>query len=85
MSEYQQMIILALQNGAKLQSSEGTNYKCWLNYPNGERKNVRRDSAEKVCDEYQDSLVFGEMDGIRWKKPKRITQPNHRSPFGMFS
>jgi hypothetical protein len=67
MSDYQLMILEALQIGARLQSTEGKNYKCWLVYPNGERKNVRRDSAEKVCEFNSDYLVFGEREGIRWK------------------
>ena len=85
MTDYQLMILEALQIGAKLQSTEGENYRCWLIYPNGERKNVRRDSAEKVCNENGRYLVFGEQEGIRWREPKRIKQANHRSPFGMFS
>ena len=67
MSDYQNMILEALQIGARLKSTEGENYKCWLVYPNGEIKKVRRDSAEKVCNENEQYLVFGEWQGIRWR------------------
>ncbi len=67
MSKYQQMIINSLKDGAKLQSTEGNNYKTYLIFPNGERKNIRRDSSEKVCLEYESKLVFGEKDGIRYR------------------
>lgn len=76
MTNYQLMILEALQVGARLKSTEGENYKCWLIYPNGERKNVRRDSAEKVCEENGQYLVFGEYEGIRWREPRRIKQAN---------
>lgn len=65
MTDYQNMIFEALQSGAKLKSTEGKNYKCWLVYPNGEKKTIRRDSAEKVCTENSSRLVFGEAQGIR--------------------
>lgn len=67
MSKYQTKIVEALKNGAKLQCTEGENYKTWLVYPNGEKENVRRDSANKVCLDYESKLVFGEWSGIRWR------------------
>jgi hypothetical protein len=67
MSDYQLMILEGLQIGARLQSTEGVNYKCWLVYQNGERRNVRRDSAERVCQDNERYLVFGEHEGIRWR------------------
>ena len=66
-SKYQTKIVEALKNGAKLQSTEGANYKAWLVYPNGKKENVRRDSANKVCSDFESKLVFGEWSGIRWR------------------
>lgn len=74
MTKYQLMIFEALKIGARLQSTEGENYRCWLIYPNGTRKNIRRDSAEKVCDENEQHLIFGEHEGIRWQEPNRNTR-----------
>lgn len=67
MSKYQTKIVEALKNGAKLQCTEGTNYKTWLIYPNGNKENIRRDSANKVCSNFESKLVFGELSGIRWR------------------
>ncbi len=67
MTDYQKKIEEALKIGAILKSTEGSNYKCWLIYPTGERKNIRRDSAEKVCEIDEDYLVFSGSDGIRWR------------------
>ena len=66
-SNYQTKIVEALKNGAKLQCTEGSNYKTWLVYPDGKRKIVRRDSANKICSDFESKLVFGEWSGIRWK------------------
>jgi hypothetical protein len=66
-SLYQTKIVDALKNGAKLQCSEGVNYRTWLVYPNGEVETVRRDSANKVCLDFQDKLIFGEWSGVRWR------------------
>jgi len=66
MSKYQQKILNALKNGAKLDCTEGSNYKTWLVYPDGEKENVRRDSVNAVCSEYEGKLKF-EKDGIRWR------------------
>jgi hypothetical protein len=68
MSKYQTKIVEALKNGAKLQCTEGANYKTWLVYPNGKIENIRRDSANKVCLDYENKLVFGLNEGISWKK-----------------
>jgi hypothetical protein len=67
MSKYQQQIIEAIKNGAKLQCTEGTNWRAWLKYPHGEIKYVRRDSANKVCQQYSDILIFGKYEGISYK------------------
>lgn len=67
MSRYQDMIVTALQDGARLCSTEGRNYKCWLVYPDGKHQNIRRKSAEIVCEKHSKSLVFGENRGIRWR------------------
>lgn len=67
MSKYQTKIVDALKSGAKLQHTEGKNYKVWLVYVDGSVENVRRDSAERVCSEYMGKLVFGEWSGIRWR------------------
>jgi len=85
MSNYQLMILDALQMGAKLQCTEGENYKCWLVYPDGKKKNVRRDSAEKVCNENEQYLIFGEVDGIKWRNSAESKLANHKSPFGIWS
>ena len=60
-------LIEALKNGAKLQCTEGLNYKTWLVYADGKKENVRRDSANKVCSDFESKLVFGEWSGIRWR------------------
>ena len=67
MSKYQIKIVEALKNGAKLQCTEGKNYKTWLIYADGKKQKVRRDSANKVCIDFESKLVFGEWSGIRWK------------------
>ena len=67
MSKYQTKIVEALKNGAKLQCTEGANYKTWLVYSDGKKENVRRDSANKVCSDFESKLVFGEWSGIRWR------------------
>ena len=67
MSKYQTKIVEALKNGAKLQCNEGANYKAWSVYPNGKKENIRRDSANKFCSDFESKLVFGEWSGIRWR------------------
>lgn len=67
MSKYQTKIVEALKSGAKLQCTEGVNYRTWLVYPNGETENIRRDSANKVCTDFFNKLIFGEYTGIRWR------------------
>jgi len=67
MSKYQAKIVKAIKAGAKLQCTEGVNYKTWLVYSDGKKENVRRDSANKVCIDYERKLVFGEWSGIRWR------------------
>lgn len=83
LSKYQERILVDMENGAKLQSSEGYDYKAWLVYPNGETRNIRRQSAELFTVTFANDLVFGEEDGIRWRasSPKLA---NQRSPFGMW-
>ncbi len=83
LTKYQESILLDMECGAKLQSSEGSNYKTWLVYPNGNKLNIRKDSAEKFCEIMEEDLVFGEHDGIRLRasSPKLA---NQRSPFGMW-
>lgn len=67
MSKYQAKIVDALKTGAKLQCTEGVNYRTWLIYPDGKKEIVRRDSANKVCSAFENNLVFGELNGIRWR------------------
>lgn len=67
MSKYQVKIVEALKKGAKLQCTEGKKYKTWLAHPDGSKESVRRDSANKVCSDFESKLVFGEWSGIRWK------------------
>ena len=64
MTNYQDQILKDLKNGAKLQCTEGINYTTWLIYPDGKKRNIRRDSAEKVCNENERLLIFGRHDGI---------------------
>lgn len=66
MTNYQKQILKDIQQGALLQCSEGINYKAWLKYQDGSIRNVRRDSACRVCDVYQDKLIFGNLEGIKW-------------------
>ncbi len=37
-------------------------------YPDGTERKVRRDSAEKVCNENESLLIFGRPDGIAHRK-----------------
>lgn len=67
MSKYQNKIVDALRNGARLQCNEGANYKTWLVYSNGRKEIIRRDSANKVCSDFESNLIFGEMMGVRWR------------------
>lgn len=69
MTKYQDQILKDLKKGAKLQCTEGSNYKTWLVYLDGTKRNVRRDSAEKICNKNARYLVFGEHEGIRWREP----------------
>jgi hypothetical protein len=72
LTNYQQNILNNLKSGMYLQSTEGKNYKTYLiEYKNGKQINkisIRRDSAEKICDEFSDKLVFGDFKGIYWRK-----------------
>lgn len=67
MSKYQQQIVEALKQGARLNCSEGRNYKTWLAYPDGRKVSVRRDSANKVCTDFESKLIFGKPEGISWR------------------
>ena len=64
----QDQILKDLKNGAKLQCTEGSDYKAWLVYPDGTERKVRRNSAEKVCNENESLLIFGRPDGIAHRK-----------------
>jgi hypothetical protein len=68
MKKLERKIFNALQNGARLQSSEGKNYKTWLIFENGETETIRRDLAESFCEKYEQDLVFGDWNGIYWRK-----------------
>jgi hypothetical protein len=68
MSRYQQRIVNALKVGARLQCTEGRNYRAWLVYTDGTIEKIRRDSANRVCMDYDKNLIFGEWGGIRWRK-----------------
>jgi hypothetical protein len=67
MNNYQKQIVEDLKTGAVLQCTEGENYRCWLVYPDGKHKNIRRDSANKICSDYENHLIFGQQHGIKWK------------------
>lgn len=68
MSNYQKHIIESLKSGAQLHCTEGVGYKTWLIHPNGSTESIRRDSAERICLDYQDKLVFGDVRcGIYWR------------------
>lgn len=78
-------IVELLKDGALLNCTEGTDYKTWLEFPNGNKQSIRRDTAEKICNVYMDKLNFGN-DGITWKSKRQEPKlANQRSPFGMFS
>jgi len=64
LTKYQTKIVEALKNGAKLQCTEGPNYKTWLIYPDGRKENIRKDSANN---DFESKLIFGEWSGIRWR------------------
>jgi len=83
-TKVQQTILLEMEMGAKLQSTEGTNYKTWLEFPDGSIRPIPTKTAEKFCDTFEEDLVFGESEGIRLRasSPKLA---NQRSPFGLFS
>jgi hypothetical protein len=68
MTKYQTKIFEDIKDGALLKSTEGKNYKCWLLYPDGSKKNIRKDSAEKVCDLNEDVLIFGCDAGVLYYK-----------------
>jgi hypothetical protein len=68
MTKYRDQILKDLKNGAKLQCTEGSDYKAWLVYPDGTERKVRRDIAEKVCNENEGILIFGRPDGIAHRK-----------------
>ena len=77
MTRYQVKIFEAIREGALLQCTEGENYKCWLLYPDGTKRTVRRDSAEKVCDLNEEVLIFGNKAGIlHYKNIKRSVRGN---------
>ena len=68
MTKYQEQILKDLKDGAKLQCTEGSNYKTWMNYKDGRIRKVRRDSVERVCNENENLLIFGRPDGIAHRK-----------------
>ena len=68
MSKYQNRIVESLKLGAQLHCTEGVDYKTWLINPNGSTEPIRRDSAERICLDYQDKLVFSDLRyGIYWR------------------
>ncbi len=73
MTTYQNIIVDALKSGAKLCCTEGENYKCWLVHPDGRHQNIRRDSAEIICQKYDKFLIFGNNNGILWKRSTEIS------------
>jgi hypothetical protein len=70
LTSYQKFIFNSIRYGSKLVSSEGENYKCCLDI-HGNKKMIRRNSAEIVCDKMKEYLIFGDNEGIIFKKPKR--------------
>lgn len=68
MSKYQDKIVEALKSGSILQCTEGVNYKTWLVHPDGTSEYIRRNSANKICEKYDNMLIFGDLCGIRWRK-----------------
>lgn len=73
MTKYQEEIFKDIKSGAKLQCSEGSDWKAWLNYTDGTSKKVNRRSAEIVCDVNSNVLSFGNNDGISYK-PNRMNK-----------
>ena len=62
-----QELIRKLRRGARLKSTEGPDYRAWVE-TRGREEPVRRDVAERACREIEDELVFGEPAGVRHKK-----------------
>ncbi len=42
--------------------TEGRNYRVWL-MSNGKRTNIRRDTARKICEEFESELHFEGFNG----------------------
>lgn len=66
----QETIYNHLANGAKLQCTEGANYKTWIEYPHGKQINIRRDVAERFCEKFNHCLEYNN-NGIKLKKRYR--------------
>lgn len=63
---YKEKIICDMKNGAILKCTEGKKYKAWLEYANGEKKTIRRDTASKISVEFMEKLDFTNY-GIKFK------------------
>jgi hypothetical protein len=63
-------IVDKMKNGAKLQSSEGKYYKTWLVFPDGSTEKISKKIANQIAIKYVDELIFGEHEGIRFRKIK---------------
>lgn len=61
-------IVDKMKSGAKLQCSEGKYYKTWLVFPDGQTEKTSKTIANKIAIRYNDELVFGEQEGIRFRK-----------------
>jgi len=59
-----------MKNGAILKCTEGKNYKSWLQYKDGTKKTVRRDTASKISVEFMHKLNFTN-EGITFKDFKK--------------
>jgi hypothetical protein len=70
--EHQSMsqIVDKMKSGAKLQSSEGKYYKTWLVFPDGSTEKISKKIANQIAIKYADELIFGEHEGIRFRKIK---------------
>lgn len=67
MTKAQEIIMSHLKDGAKLDCTEGKNYKAWISMADGTKIPIRTRSAEVFCEKFTDKLIFTN-EGIFWKK-----------------
>ena len=70
LTPHQKQIFKLLKEGGILKCTEGTNYKAWLEMPNYDIINVRKDTVDII-------LNFINTDMFNYK-PEGITLNNHK-------